>query len=195
MKNNMHTKGLSTPMIVIGIVVIIAGVMAISRKEDKELVGSVSAPIVAPTSTSAPTSTPVANSTVVENPKDEETVMEQKNIINNSSSANAVLGATYEAYAPEKIALSSADKPVILFFHASWCPSCRSLNDDITANIGSVTQGLQILKIDYDTNVELRKKYKITTQHTLVQVDAKGTLVKKWLGVPSLSDLLSKVSR
>lgn len=99
---------------------------------------------------------------------------------------------SYEAYAPEKIA-RAATGDVVLFFHASWCPSCRGLNADIEKNLETIPAQLSILKVDYDTETELKKKYGVTYQHTLVQVDKDGNLIKKWSGSSGLSGLISEV--
>jgi thiol-disulfide isomerase/thioredoxin len=93
---------------------------------------------------------------------------------------------SYEAYAPEKIARAETGD-VVLFFHASWCPSCRGLNADIEKHLETIPAQLSILKVDYDTETELKKKYGVTYQHTLVQVDKDGNLIKKWSGSPALS--------
>lgn len=100
---------------------------------------------------------------------------------------------SYEVYSPEKVALAATEGDVVLFFHATWCPTCRALNSDIEKNISSIPKDLTILKTDYDTYTDLKKKYGITVQHTLVQVDKDGNLIKKWSGSPSLNDIISKV--
>lgn len=100
---------------------------------------------------------------------------------------------SYEAYAPEKLARAETGD-VVLFFHASWCPSCRGLNADIEQNLGVIPPGVSILKVDYDTESELKKKYGVTYQHTLVQVAADGTLIKKWSGSPTLSTLVTEIN-
>lgn len=99
---------------------------------------------------------------------------------------------SYEAYASEKITRAETGD-VVLFFHASWCPSCRGLNTDIEKNLEAIPSGVSILKVDYDKETELKKKYAVTYQHTLVQVDKNGNLIKKWSGTPSLSDLVSEI--
>lgn len=99
---------------------------------------------------------------------------------------------TYEAYSPEKIARAE-DGDVVLFFHASWCPSCRGLNTSIESNMKSIPAGVTILKTDYDKETELKKKYGVTYQHTLVQVDKNGNVIKKWSGSGSLDNLLSQI--
>lgn len=95
-------------------------------------------------------------------------------------------GGSYEAYSADKIA-NAANGDVVLFFHASWCPSCKSVDADIKANMAHIPSDLTILDIDYDKSSDLKKKYGVTSQHTFVQVDAQGNLIKKWLGSPTLA--------
>ena len=99
---------------------------------------------------------------------------------------------SYEAYAPEKLARAETGD-VVLFFHASWCPSCRGLNSSIESNLKSIPLGVTILKTDYDKETELKKKYGVTYQHTLVQVDKSGNMIKKWSGGGTLANLLSQI--
>jgi len=99
---------------------------------------------------------------------------------------------TYEAYSADKLALANSGN-VVLFFRASWCPTCRTLDADIKANISSIPEGLTILDVDYDHSTALKQKYGVTTQHTLVQVDAEGNLIAKWTGSPTLTALAGEV--
>lgn len=99
----------------------------------------------------------------------------------------------YEAYAPEKLAWAEGDGKVVLFFKASWCPSCRALDADIKASMNDIPAGLTILELDYDSSSGLKKKYGVTTQHTLVQVDASGELITKWSGGNTLASVVEKV--
>ncbi len=103
-----------------------------------------------------------------------------------------VVKGSYEAYSIEKLARAETGD-VVLFFHASWCPSCRGLNGDIEKNISSIPAGVSILKLDYDKEKDLKKKYGVTYQHTLVQVDKDGNLIKKWSGSPTLTKLVSEI--
>ncbi len=99
---------------------------------------------------------------------------------------------SYVAYSGDKIAMA-ATGDVVLFFHATWCPSCKALNSDIEKNVSAIPAGVTILKTDYDKEVELKKKYGVTSQHTLVQVDKDGNLIKKWSGGSKLENLLSQI--
>lgn len=68
----------------------------------------------------------------------------------------------------------------ILFFHASWCPECRGFEEAIKSS--TVPEGAQILKVDYDSATDLRKKHDVTIQSTFVRVDSSGERVKLWSG-------------
>ncbi len=97
---------------------------------------------------------------------------------------------TYEDYSSEKLA---SNENVVLFFKASWCPSCKAIDSDIVSHLESIPNDLTILKVDYDNSAELKKKYGVTSQHTFVQVDKDGNLIKKWLGSPTLAKLVAEV--
>ncbi|MBG6056408.1 thiol-disulfide isomerase/thioredoxin [Salinibacterium sp. CAN_S4] len=76
----------------------------------------------------------------------------------------------YVDYSPTAIADATGD--TVLFFHAPWCPSCRSLETDILSS--GVPAGVTVIKVDYDTNQDLRQKYGVTVQTTFVKVDPAG---------------------
>lgn len=100
---------------------------------------------------------------------------------------------SYKVYSPEKLAMAQ-DGKVVLFFKASWCPTCRALDADIKANMTAIPSGVTILEVDYDTSGDLKKKYGVTMQHTLVQVDAAGNLISKWSGGNTLASVNSKIN-
>lgn len=68
----------------------------------------------------------------------------------------------------------------ILFFYAPWCPECRGFDKAITAS--EVPAGTQILKVDYDSSTELKKKYGVTIQTTFVSIGSRGEKIKLWTG-------------
>ncbi len=104
----------------------------------------------------------------------------------------APTAGSYQDYSAAAVASSNAEN-IILFFHASWCPSCHALNTNITRNLGSIPAGTEIYKVDYDTSLELRKRYSVTTQHTLVKIDNQGNLQKKWDNSMTLDALVEKI--
>lgn len=102
-----------------------------------------------------------------------------------------VLGS-YTEYTPEAVA-NAETEDVVLFFHAKWCSSCKALHKDISANAASIPAGLTILQADYDAQTDLKKKYGVTLQHTFVQVDKDGNMIKKWNGGNTLDSVVSNV--
>lgn len=97
----------------------------------------------------------------------------------------------YVDYSPGIIASTSGTK--LLFFHAPWCPQCRALEADIKKQ--GVPSGVAIIKVDYDSNQDLRKKYGVTLQTTVVRVDDQGELVSKFVAYddPSLSSVVENL--
>lgn len=98
----------------------------------------------------------------------------------------------YVSYDASKLAFAK-EGAVVLFFRASWCPSCRALDANIKANLSQIPADVLILDVDYDKSADLKKAYGVAYQHTLVQVDENGTMIAKWSGSPELSDLLKEI--
>ena len=127
---------------------------------------------------------------VIQKSDDEVMKKEDTSIMEKSDTMTKV--GSYEAYSADKLARAETGD-VVLFFHAPWCPTCRGLNSSIESNLTSIPLGVTILKTDYDTETALKKKYGVTYQHTLVQVDKDGNMIKKWSGGNSLDNLLSQI--
>ena len=70
---------------------------------------------------------------------------------------------------------------ILLFFYAAWCPYCRTADKAFTDNLDKIPAGVTVLKTDYDSNSDLKKKYGVTTQHTFVQIDDKQEKVTLWV--------------
>jgi thioredoxin 1 len=99
---------------------------------------------------------------------------------------------SYEAYAPEKIAKAENGK-VVLFFRASWCPTCKVADANIRANLASIPADVTILDVNYDQANDLKQKYGVTYQHTFVQVDKDANLLTKWSGSMTLNAILANI--
>lgn len=97
----------------------------------------------------------------------------------------------YEEYSESSLASASGTR--LLFFHAPWCPQCRALDADIVAR--GVPAGVTILKVDYDSSQDLRQKYDVTLQTTIVEVDESGQLVDKYVAYdePSLQSVIDNL--
>ena len=87
-----------------------------------------------------------------------------------SAEADAAASGVYADYSPTAIA--DAEGRALLFFHAPWCPQCRSVEADILRE--GVPAGVTIIKVDYDSHQDLRQQYGVTLQTTFVEVDSSG---------------------
>lgn len=81
-----------------------------------------------------------------------------------------------------------ADKRRVLYFYASWCPTCRPADADFKKNSSKIPEDMVVVRVNYndsDTDQEekdLAKKYAVTYQHTFVQIDGQGKQVTTWNG-------------
>lgn len=98
----------------------------------------------------------------------------------------------YETYSAEKVSQAGEEK-VVLFFRASWCPSCKAVDADIRANLSGIPESVTILDVNYDDSEELQEKYGVTYQHTFVQVDAKGNEIAQWSGSTTLASVVAQI--
>lgn len=132
--------------------------------------------------------------------KQPETVMEKtagtmakdETMMKTDEGTMMIKGGQYITYDASKLAFAKEGK-VVLFFRASWCPTCRALDADIRANLSQIPQNVLILDVDYDKYGDLKKQYGVTYQHTLVQVDAMGNMITKWSGSEGLNELMKQV--
>ena len=111
---------------------------------------------------------------------------------NENSNKSVSVSLNYLDYSESFLTRANEGK-VVLFFKANWCPTCNALDKDILKNLNKIPEDVTILKIDYDTAIDLKKKYEVVTQHTMVQVDAQGNEITKWVGGNTLSTILERV--
>ncbi len=107
------------------------------------------------------------------------------------SSSPTVPGAYLTKAEYDATAAEHAGTTVVLFFHAPWCPDCKDTDASLKAD--GVPDGLTVVKVDYDTMNDLKKKYGITQQHTFVQIDGDGDLVKKWTGTTTGTEIKAQI--
>jgi thiol-disulfide isomerase/thioredoxin len=86
---------------------------------------------------------------------------------------------TYVEYSQNIYSRFLSESPMILFFHAPWCPLCRKSDEVLLEIFDELKGGVIWVKVDYDTETELRKKYAVTYQDTFVIINAKGEVVSK----------------
>ncbi len=86
---------------------------------------------------------------------------------------------SYEAFELEKLVLAK-ERRVVLFFNASWCPTCNELETEVKKV--ALPDNVLLLSVNYDKNQELLRKYEVAYQHTFVEVDEAGNVLHKWSG-------------
>jgi thioredoxin 1 len=135
-----------------------------------------------PTSPAAQVSTPAATGAATDRePTDQ-----------GKPTAKAGVYLDYAAYRADPA--KYAGTKVVLFFHAPWCPSCRATEQDVLARRDSLPSGLTLVKTDYDSQQDLKKKYGVTTQHTFVLIDPAGKQLKKWSGSLTVADIVAEAA-
>lgn len=121
----------------------------------------------------------------------QETVNETDGIVDPQTEPNT--SGQYIDYSADTVANTDGRK--WLFFHAPWCPQCRALEADIESR--GVPEGLTIFKVDYDTSTDLKQKYGVTLQTTVVEIDDQGNEIEKFVAYddPSLGAVLDALGR
>lgn len=114
--------------------------------------------------------------------------MEESIVVLSSSN----IAGIYEKYNTDRIQAVTTDK-IILFFKASWCITCKKVDQDIQKNKNNIPENTTLLEVDYDNSSELKKRYGVTTQHTFVQIDKDGNMIKKWSGGSTLDSVISQI--
>lgn len=108
-------------------------------------------------------------------------------------------GTSYQDEAPQYIDYTAkgydellGKKPFALFFHAAWCPTCISMEKDINSELDTFPKGTKILKANFDTETELKKKYNINIQSVIVVIDEQGKAIET-LAAPSNNELIEAI--
>lgn len=92
---------------------------------------------------------------------------------------------SYNEYNADPAAYENGD--VVLFFNASWCPTCQAANANLESE--PVPDGLTVVSVDYDSNGNLRQQYGVTVQHTYVQIGPDGEEMTKFTGSNSAAEI------
>lgn len=100
--------------------------------------------------------------------------------------------AVYTSYTDKSLA-EYAGRDKVIFFHASWCSTCKALDNELESNISQLPANTVVLKADYDSQTDLRQKYGVNLQHTLVFIDDSGEPTRPNLLQADLGKLKSEL--
>ena len=76
---------------------------------------------------------------------------------------------TVTPYTPAALAAAQkAGAPLVLHFHASWCPTCRAQDKAFEALKADPALNVTLVEVDYDQEKALEKQMHVTAQSTLV---------------------------
>ena len=63
----------------------------------------------------------------------------------------------------------AAGKPVVVYFHADWCPTCRAQQPIVDKLLGEPQfMSVTLFEADFDTETALEKSLKVTQQASFV---------------------------
>jgi thioredoxin 1 len=83
---------------------------------------------------------------------------------NQTDQMNDLRPFTKEAFA----AAAAEGKTILLDFHAPWCPICRAQEPKVKARLNGDYKHVVAFRVDYDSNVPLRKEMNVAKQSTLI---------------------------
>ncbi len=121
----------------------------------------------------------------------------ESSLEDNKMKDDKMTASRYVQYSKSALDDAAATRRV-LFFYASWCPTCKPADVSFTQNESRIPEDVTVIRVNYndpETNEEekdLATKYGVTYQHTFVQIDSAGNVVNKWNG-GQIDELLSLI--
>jgi len=107
------------------------------------------------------------------------------------------LGSNIVAYAGKEDLMKRTGMggTTVLYFAATWCPTCQATYKDIKMNASKLPADVTLVFVNYDKEADLKKEFGVASQHTFVQLDAKSMKKNVWVGSSTVMDILKKLGR
>lgn len=85
----------------------------------------------------------------------------------------------------------AGDKPILIYFTASWCPPCRIMKSEVlpTKRVVDAAEGYVPVMIDVDDDPVTAGQFQIASIPTTVILDADGTVRERLVGLLSVEEL------
>lgn len=86
-----------------------------------------------------------------------------------AGAASLAQALEFKPYSAQALAAAErAGQPVALHFHADWCPTCRTQQKVLQSLKDEKGLDLTVLTANYDTEKDLRRRFKVNAQSTLI---------------------------
>jgi len=110
---------------------------------------------------------------------------------NSDTPAAEVSTSMYKTFTASAEEAVKGNEPYVLFFHFAWCSTCKALDKDLTAQASDLKG--TVLKADFDADTELKAKYGVTTQHSILFFNKEGELTDRKVGIRA-AELISTLN-
>lgn len=98
--------------------------------------------------------------------------------------------ARYIPYSQESFETAVGIKRVLYFF-ANWCSTCAVTDTEFSSHLDKIPGDVIVFKVDFDSDIQLKQKYGVTSQHTFILVDQDGNELTLWNG-GDLEELIAR---
>jgi thioredoxin 1 len=86
---------------------------------------------------------------------------------------------------------AKSGRPVLLEFHADWCPTCRAQEKVVNTLVGKPPySNVLVLRVLFDSQKDLLKRFQVRQQSTLI-LFKDGAELARAVGITSTEDIAS----
>ena len=116
----------------------------------------------------------------------------QADSLNEPDTPAIIWGHDYQAALEQQ---KTQNKPILLAFHASWCPPCREMKETTYHNPEVIEFSKSFIRviIDCDTQKSLVDRYNIQGIPAYVILHPDGTTIESFVGYHSPTDFIAKL--